>query len=151
MKNKVLIVDDAFMNRDILNEILKDTYDILEAEDGKAALEILDAENNEISAILLDLVMPVMDGFQVLEELNARKLIEKIPVLVISGENSTQNEQKCFELGIADFIGKPFNANLVRKRVQNAAGHYAYRNELEDKVEEQTNVLLKIFCALCIL
>ena len=145
MKNKVLIVDDAFMNRDILNEILKDTYDILEAEDGKAALEILDAENNEISAILLDLVMPVMDGFQVLEELNARKLIEKIPVLVISGENSTQNEQKCFELGIADFIGKPFNANLVRKRVQNAAGHYAYRNELEDKVEEQTNVLRKAY------
>ena len=141
MKNKVLIVDDALMNRDILNEILKDSYDILEAEDGKAALEILKAENNGISAILLDLVMPVMDGFQVLEELNRRKLIEKIPVLVISGENSTQNEQRCFELGVADFIGKPFNANLVRKRVQNAAEHYAYRNELEDKVEEQTNVL----------
>lgn len=145
MKNKVLIVDDALINRDILKEILKDTYDILEAEDGKTALEILDAENNEISAILLDLLMPVMDGFQVLEELNARKLIEKIPVLVISGENSTQNEQRCFELGIADFIGKPFNAQLVRKRVQNAAEHYAYRNELEAKVEEQTNVLRKAY------
>lgn len=145
MKNKVLIVDDALINRDILKEILKDTYDILEAEDGKTALEILDAENNEISAILLDLLMPVMDGFQVLEELNARKLIEKIPVLVISGENSTQNEQRCFELGIADFIGKPFNAHLVRKRVQNAAEHYAYRNELEAKVEEQTNVLRKAY------
>mgnify|MGYP002769539857 FL=1 len=145
MKNKVLIVDDALINRDILKEILKDTYDILEAEDGKTALEILDAENNEISAILLDLLMPVMDGFQVLEELNARKLIEKIPVLVISGENSTQNEQRCFELGIADFIGKPFNAHLVRKRVQNAAEHYAYRNELEAKVKEQTNVLRKAY------
>ena len=145
MKNKVLIVDDALINRDILKEILKDTYDILEAEDGKTALEILDAENNEISAILLDLVMPVMDGFQVLEELNARKVIKKIPVLVISGENSTQNEQRCFELGIADFIGKPFNAHLVRKRVQNAAEHYAYRNELEAKVEEQTNVLRKAY------
>lgn len=130
MKNKVLIVDDALMNRDILKEILKDTYDILEAEDGKAALEILNVEYNEISAILLDLVMPVMDGFQVLEELNARKMIEKIPVLVISGENSTQNEQRCFELGIADFIGKPFNVHLVRKRVRNAAEHYAYRNEI---------------------
>lgn len=145
MKNKVLIVDDALINRDILKEILKDTYDILEAEDGKTALEILDAENNEISAILLDLLMPVMDGFQVLEELNSRKVIEKIPVLVISGENSTQNEQRCFELGIADFIGKPFNAQLVRKRVQNAAEHYAYRNELEAKVEEQTNVLRKAY------
>ena len=145
MKNKVLIVDDALMNRDILKEILKDTYDILEAEDGKTALKILDAENNEISAILLDLIMPVMDGFQVLEELNVRKVIKKIPVLVISGENSTQNEQRCFELGIADFIGKPFNAHLVRKRVQNAAEHYAYRNELEAKVEEQTNVLRKAY------
>lgn len=145
MKNKVLIVDDALINRDILKEILKDTYDILEAEDGKTALEILDAENNEISAILLDLLMPVMDGFQVLEELNARKVIKKIPVLVISGENSTQNEQRCFELGIADFIGKPFNTHLVRKRVQNAAEHYAYRNELEAKVEEQTNVLRKAY------
>ena len=145
MKNKVLIVDDALMNRDILKEILKDTYDILEAEDGKAALEILNVEYNEISAILLDLVMPVMDGFQVLEELNARKMIEKIPVLVISGENSTQNEQRCFELGIADFIGKPFNVHLVRKRVRNAAEHYAYRNELEAKVEEQTNVLRKAY------
>lgn len=133
------------MNRDILKEILKDTYDILEAEDGKSALEILDAENNEISAILLDLIMPVMDGFEVLEELNARKMIEKIPVLIISGENSTQNEQRCFELGIADFIGKPFNARLVRKRIQNAAEHYAYRNELEAKVEEQTNVLRKAY------
>jgi len=145
VKNKVLIVDDALMNRDILKEILKDTYDILEAEEGKTALEILDAENNNISAILLDLVMPVMDGFQVLEELNARKVIEKIPVLVISGENSTQNEQRCFELGIADFIGKPFNAHLVRKRVRNAAEQYAYRNELEAKVEEQTNVLRKAY------
>lgn len=145
MKNKILIVDDALMNRDILKEILKDTYDILEAEDGKAALEILDAEKYEISAILLDLIMPVMDGFEVLEELNARKMIEKIPVLIISGENSTQNEQRCFELGIADFIGKPFNARLVRKRVQNAAEHYANRNELEAKVEEQTNVLRKAY------
>ena len=89
--------------------------------------------------------MPVMDGFEVLEELNARKMIEKIPVLIISGENSTQNEQRCFELGIADFIGKPFNARLVRKRIQNAAEHYAYRNELEAKVEEQTNVLRKAY------
>ena len=148
MKNKILVVDDALMNRDILKEILKDTYDILEAEDGKSALEILDAENNEISAILLDLVMPVMDGFEVLEEMNARKMIEKIPVLIISGENSTQNEQRCFDLGIADFIGKPFNARLVRKRVQNAAEHYANRNELEAKVEEQTNVLRKAYITL---
>lgn len=145
MKNKILIVDDSLMNRDILSEMLKDSYDILEAVDGNEALKIIDEQKNNISAILLDLIMPVMDGFQVLQELNKSKLVDKIPVLIISGENSTQNEEKCFDLGVADFIGKPFNARLVKKRVQNVSEHYAYRNKLEEKVEEQTNVLRKAY------
>ena len=145
MKIKILIVDDSQINRDILHEMLKDSYDILETVDGKEAMNIIEAQKNDISAILLDLIMPVMDGFQVLEELNESKLIDKIPVLIISGENSTQNEEKCFELGVADFIGKPFNARLVKKRVQNISEHYAYRNKLEEKVEEQTNVLRKAY------
>lgn len=143
--NKVLIVDDAIMNRDILREILQDDYKVLEAENGERALEIIDTEQEEISAILLDLIMPVIDGFGVLEELNRRKLVQKIPVLVISGESNTPNEQKCFDLKIADFIGKPFNATLVKKRVHNAAEHYAYRNELEKKVNEQTVVLRRAY------
>lgn len=148
MKNKVLIVDDSSMNRDILNEMLKDSYDVLEAVDGKEAMEIIEAQKNDISAILLDLVMPVVDGFQVLQELNKSKLVNKIPVLIISGENSTENEEKCLGLGVVDFIGKPFNARLVKKRVLNASEHYAYRNKLEEKVEEQTNVLRKAYMTL---
>lgn len=87
--------------------------------------------------------MPEMDGKQVLEELNKRKIIGIIPVLVISGENSCEIEQECFELGISDYIAKPFNNVLVQKRVKNVAGLYEYKLQLEEKVEEQTAVLRK--------
>ncbi len=145
MKNKILIVDDAEMNRDLLCEILKEEYDIVEAENGKQALEIMEKEADNISAILLDIVMPVMDGFQVLEGLKKLKVLDKVPVLVISGETSIQNEKKCFECGVSDFIARPFNATLVKKRVQNMVNHYAYKNRLEEKVEEQTVVLRKAY------
>lgn len=145
MKNKILIVDDAEMNRDLLCEILKEEYDIVEAENGKQALEIMEKEADNISAILLDIVMPVMDGFQVLEGLKKLNVLDKVPVLVISGETSIQNEKKCFECGVSDFIGRPFNATLVKKRVQNMVNHYAYKNHLEEKVEEQTVVLRKAY------
>ena len=93
MKNKILIVDDAELNRELLSEILSDEYDILEAENGKFALDIIRKEKDDISAILLDLVMPVMDGFEVMEVLHEEKIMDKIPVLVISGENSAQSEK----------------------------------------------------------
>lgn len=143
MKNKILIVDDAEMNRDLLCEILKEEYDIVEAENGKQALEIMEKEAENISAILLDIVMPVMDGFQVLDGLKELNVLDKVPVLVISEETSIQNEKKCFECGVSDFIGRPFNATLVKKRVQNMVNHYVYKNHLEEKVEEQTIVLRK--------
>lgn len=145
MKNKILIVDDAELNRELLSEILSDEYDILEAENGKFGLEIIRKEKDNISAILLDLVMPVMDGFQVMEALHEEKIMDKIPVLVISGENSTQNEKKCFDYGVSDFIGRPFKAVLVKKRVQNMVNQYAYKNRLEEKVAEQTAVLRKAY------
>lgn len=85
MRNKILIVDDVDINREILRSILEDEYTILEAENGKQALEIVDQEAKNMAAILLDLVMPEMDGTQVLEELNRREVIGKVPVLVISG------------------------------------------------------------------
>ena len=145
MKNKILIVDDAELNRELLSEILSDEYDILEAENGKFALDIIRTEKDNISAILLDLVMPVMDGFEVMEVLHEEKIMDKIPVLVISGENSTQSEKKCFDYGVTDFIGRPFKAVLVKKRVQNMVNQYAYKNRLEEKVEEQTAVLRKAY------
>ncbi len=143
MRDKVLIVDDVEINRAILRSILENEYTIVEAENGKLALDIIEEQKDELSAILLDLVMPEMDGKQVLEELNKRKIIGIIPVLVISGENSCEIEQECFELGISDYIAKPFNNVLVQKRVKNVAGLYEYKLQLEEKVEEQTAVLRK--------
>lgn len=145
MKNGILIVDDAEINRELLREILQDEYEILEAEDGKTALDIIGKKQGQIQAILLDLVMPEMDGFEVLQRLRENKVIEKVPVLVISGESSTQIEQRCFESGVSDFISRPFNAILVKKRVQNVVNQYVYKNHLEEKVQEQTAILRKAY------
>lgn len=145
MRNKVLIVDDVEINRSILRSILENEYTIVEAENGKQALDIIEEQKNGLSAILLDLVMPEMDGKQVLEELNKRKIMGNIPVLVISGENSYEIEQECFDLGISDYIAKPFNNVLIQKRVKNVAGLYEYKLQLEEKVKEQTAVLRKAY------
>lgn len=145
MKNQILIIDDSEMNRDLLRDILEADYDVLEAENGKAALDILYREREKISAVLLDLVMPELDGFGVLEGLQEQKIMDKVPVLVISGENSIQNEKKCFDYGVSDFISRPFNAMLVKKRVENMVNHYIYKNKLEEKVQEQTTVLRKAY------
>lgn len=145
MRNKILIVDDVELNRAMIGTILEEDYTIVEADNGETALEILDAMKDEIAAILLDLIMPKMDGFEVLEELNKTGIVKKIPVLIISGENSAENEHRCFELGIADFIGKPFNNLIVKRRVRNVADFYNYKNTLEEKVAEQTAVLRKAY------
>lgn len=111
----------------------------------RMALDIIDRESKNIFAILLDLVMPEMDGFGVLTELKKRDLLDQIPVLVISGETSSQMENKCFDYGVVDFIGKPYNASIVRKRVENLVAHFTDRNHLKEKVEEQTVVLRKAY------
>ena len=148
MKDKILIVDDSQLNRELLNEMLCEEYEILEADNGKTALDIMDSVQNKVSAILLDIVMPIMDGFEFLKVLNEKKIMDKVPVLVISGENSIQNEKKCFDYGVTDFIARPFNVELVNKRVQNAVNHYIYKNQLEEKVQEQTSTLRRAYITL---
>lgn len=149
MKNKILIIDDVDFNREILSEILKNDYEIISVDNGYKALEIIDTdEKNEIAAILLDLIMPQMDGFEVLAKLNERSLIGRIPVLVISGETVVETQRKCFELGVADFIGKPYDNMLVKQRVGNIVKYFNIKNSLEDRVFEQTQVLKKAYRAL---
>ncbi|MDE7013074.1 MAG: response regulator, partial [Kineothrix sp.] len=141
MRNKVLVVDDMELNRELLAEILKDEYDIITAENGKLALECLDNQNNEIAVVLLDLIMPEMDGFGVLKVMEQRMWMERIPVLVISGETSINVEKECFEYGVSDFIHKPFDNALVKKRVENIVNLFQYQRELEHKVAMQTKTL----------
>lgn len=143
MREKVLVVDDVELNRDILEEILKDEYTVIQAENGKRALEIIQNDQEEIAVILLDLIMPEMDGFQVLEVIKENKWMDKMPVLIISGENSVEIEKKCFDYGISDFIKKPFDNKLVKKRVKNVVDLFLYKNHLEEKVQIQTETLRK--------
>jgi len=139
--NKILIVDDVEINREMLCEILKDEYEVIQAENGCQALEILEKDSSEYALVLLDLIMPRMDGFGVLAEMDKRKWLSKIPVLIISGEIGVETEERCFECGVSDFIRKPYNNEIVRKRVQNIVELFQYKNRLEEKVEQQTVIL----------
>ena len=143
MRNSVLVVDDMELNRDILREILEEDYPILEAESGRRALEMIQKYGEDIAVILLDLIMPDGDGFAVLEIMKKRNWLEKMPVLIISGENSLETEKKCFSYGISDFIHKPFDNTLVRHRVKNVTELFMYKNQLEQRVEKQTETLRK--------
>ena len=141
MQNTVLVVDDMEINREILTEILGEEYRVETAENGRMALEMIEKMQGILAVVLLDLMMPEVDGFAVLEVMQEKGWIEKIPVLIISGETSVKAERKCFDYHISDFIRKPFDNALVKKRVRNVVNLFQYQRNLEDKVQEQTTVL----------
>ena len=141
MSNTVLVVDDMEINRDILTEILNEEYRVETAEDGQRALEMIEEKQDELAVVLLDLMMPEVDGFAVLKVMQEKGWIERIPVLIISGETSVKAERKCFDYHISDFIRKPFDNALVKKRVRNVVNLFQYQRNLEDKVQEQTKTL----------
>ncbi len=140
---RILVVDDAEVNREILREILKDIYIVEAAADGEQALELLREYNRDTAALLLDLNMPKKNGFSVIEEMRRKGWLKRIPVLVISGEGTAEIENQCFELGVLDFIHKPFEASVVKNRVRNTVDLFAYKNHLEQQVERQTETLKK--------
>ena len=119
-KQKILIADDSEMNRELLTAILEEEYDIIQAKDGVQAVDCLQKHAEEISLLLLDIVMPKMDGFEVLSYMNKEHWIEAIPVVIISSENSPVYIKRGYDLGATDFIGKPFDANMVLRRSANA-------------------------------
>ena len=133
----VLIVDDSPMNRDILSEILSDDFEVLEASNGANCLEILDARGPELSIVLLDIVMPDMDGFDVLSRMSAQGLLEDLPVVMISSEDSAQTVRRAYELGASDYISRPFDARIVRRRVTNITRLYARQRRLRAMVSQQ--------------
>lgn len=143
MQNKILIVDDAELNRELLADILEDDYTIEMAEDGDEAIKKIKEDHRGFRAVLLDLQMPKTDGFAVLEEMRKNGWLDRIPVLIISGEQAIEIENRCFELGVSDFIHKPFEPSLVKNRVKNNVDLFIYKNQLEAKVEKQTETLRK--------
>ena len=119
-EKKLLIADDSELNRAILVSVLEKNFDILEAADGKEAIATLAAHEGNIAALLLDVVMPEADGFEVLEEMNRRGWIDEIPTIMISVETGGSYIDRAFQLGAADYVSRPFVPNMIRRRVINA-------------------------------
>lgn len=136
-KQKILIVDDSEMNRDILAVMLGSDYEILEAENGLEAIEILQQGMTDIDLILLDIMMPEMDGFDVLGFMKRSHMTEVIPVIMISSESSSSYIEKAYEMGAADYISRPFNALIVGRRVINTLMLYAKQKRLVQMVADQ--------------
>ena len=134
---QLLVVDDSEMNREILKEILGKEYRILEACDGNEALEMLEQYGTEISLVLLDIIMPKMDGFEVLAYMNRDKWIEDIPVIMISSEESESYIRRAYELGASDYISRPFDTKVVYQRVINMIKLYAKQRRLIHLVTDQ--------------
>ena len=136
-KPQILLVDDSAMNRMMLTEILGDSYHILEVENGRECMEKLQAEAGNIALVLLDINMPVMDGFEVLKAMNANHTIEDIPVIMISSEDSDATIRRSYELGASDYVNRPFDARIVYRRVTNTIKLYAKQRRLVQMVSEQ--------------
>ena len=149
-KQKILIVDDAKFNRDILKEILGDAYNYLEAENGKQAIQMI-GENIGIDLMLLDINMPQMNGFEVLKIMKRSQCIAETPVIMISSEDAVDTMRKAYELGITDYITRPFDSVIVKKRVQNTLDLYMNQKHLINVVydqvyekEENNNIMIQI-------
>ena len=153
-RQKILIVDDSKFNRDILKEILGETYNYLEAENGNQAIQII-GENIGIDLMLLDINMPQMNGFEVLKIMKRSQCIEETPVIMISSEESVDTMREAYEMGITDYITRPFDSVIVKKRVQNTLSLYANQNHLVNVVvdqiyekEENNNIMIRILSSI---
>ena len=136
-KSQILLVDDSAMNRMMLKEILGGDYSILEAENGRECLEKLQVEAGNIALVLLDINMPVMDGFEVLKAMNANHTIEDTPVIMISSDDSDAAIRKSYEQGASDYVNRPFDTRIVYRRVTNTIKLYAKQRRLVQMVSDQ--------------
>ena len=136
-KFKILIVDDAPINRMLLSDMLSETYDIVEAENGREAVAILEQRAQEFALVLLDIIMPELDGFGVLAYMNKNHWINDLPVIIISSETVPSIIRRAYELGVSDFMGRPFDTEIVRQRVNNTIVLYAKQRRLENIVADQ--------------
>lgn len=136
-KYKILIADDTEMNRELLAEMLEDEFDIIEVENGAQAVSVLQEHAAELSLVLLDIVMPEMDGFEVLAYMNRYHWIDDVPVIMISSETSPSYIDRAYEFGATDYISRPFDAAVVHRRVSNTIMLYAKQRKLTEMVAEQ--------------
>ncbi|MCR5716742.1 MAG: response regulator [Lachnospiraceae bacterium] len=139
MKNgTILIVEDQDTNRKLLCRLFQDEYEVLEAVDGEEAIHQLEEHRDEISAVLLDIIMPKVDGFGVMEYMIRYDYMEEMPVVMITGDTAMETKEKAFSLGASDVVDKPYDPFVIRKRIRNLIELWAHKNQLEDLVDQQT-------------
>jgi putative two-component system response regulator len=138
-KPKMLVVDDVEINRDIIVNLFEDAFDVLEASNGLEAIDIITRESTDIKIVLLDLFMPIMDGFGVLREMNRTGIIRNIPVILITSDEDDTKALESYSLGVSDVMHKPFNPSIVMQRVENIIDLYTYKNHMEERLVEQKN------------
>ncbi len=143
-KRLILVVDDVEINRDMLRVIFEEQFDIIEAEDGQQAINILKKYADEICLMFLDLMMPVKTGIDVLKHLKMMGLSDTIPVIVITAENSVESDIKVYEYGAADIIYKPFSKRVVTRRALNIIELYANRRDIQAQLELRTKELMAV-------
>ena len=126
---KILVVDDKGMNRYMLGGIFRDNYEIIEAGGGMEAIAIIDKEYDELAVILLDIIMPGIDGFGVLEHMKEQDYLNRVPVVIVTDDSSEATAVKAFEYKVADMVIKPFEPRIIKRRVENIIELYAYKEK----------------------
>lgn len=142
-RDTILIFEDNSIERAMLTELFQSEYKILEAENGKEGIALLNKHFSSIAVVLLDYLMPVMDGFAVLERLKEKKILNRIPFIMITGENSSEIEKKGYEYGIVSYIKKPYHSEVIKQVVSNAVGWFQYKMNLELMVKKQNESIKK--------
>ena len=141
-KLKILIVDDSELNRELLASMLEDEYEIYQVENGKKAIDILEKSREEFKLVLLDMNMPVMDGYEVLSIMKRRRWLDRLPVIVISAEIGGKCVKKAYELGASDYFVRPFNESIVLRRVRNTITLY---DNISSNLNDAVTMLSTIF------
>ncbi len=136
-KTKIIIADDMEINREILNEMFYETYEVLQARDGKEVIELLKREKYEIGVLLLDVYMPNMGGFDVLNYMEQKGILDKIPVIVVTVSNAEETTLRAYEYKVAEIVIKPFSAKIVQRRVHNIVEFYHDKQMLERYIMEE--------------
>ena len=136
-----MIIDDSLLNRTIFREMFREEYTVLEAQDGQEGLAVIEQREEELAAILLDIVMPKMDGFQLLEVLQVRNIVKKIPVFMITSVYSEETCIKAFEMGAIDVVRKPISKNVTKHRIESIIELFAMRHQLGAEIHEQKQEL----------
>lgn len=136
-KSKILIVDDSEINREILKDLLDEEYEILEARNGLEAVEYLKNQDEKISLILLDYIMPEMDGLELLSMMNDRHWIEEVPVIMITSDNAADSIDKAYDLGVSDFVSRPYNASIIEHRIENTIALKKRQKQMQNLLIDQ--------------